>query len=90
MKPQNFVEESRQLGVVWYLIPLGWVAAALTAVFVMTHWPSAFSEAAAGATPHANEALSIMPGTGGESPVPSASSVFGDRSYEVVEHVEAF
>jgi ABC-type transport system involved in cytochrome c biogenesis permease subunit len=87
MAPNNVSKHSQELGVIWYVVPLGWVAIAVTSFVVLcnvSQLPSELESAqqsAQGTEPLA----SVL-----SEAVPTASSVFTQRAYDDVEHVQAF
>jgi hypothetical protein len=87
MRPKNFSKDSSEIGAIWYLIPLGWVAVAAVAFALIAHWPALF----AGTSEHESAAaLSVAPYASDDLSVPAASSVFTAPSYPATEHVQAF
>jgi ABC-type transport system involved in cytochrome c biogenesis permease subunit len=88
MAPNNVSKHRQELGVIWYVVPLGWVAIAVTSFVVLcnvSQLPSELTSAQQSAQGTAPVA-SIL----NEAPVPTASSVFTQRAYDKVEHVQAF
>jgi hypothetical protein len=89
MKPRNSQQHHREVGLVWYLIPLGWALAAVLAFAVLVIWPELFSHPLPPDT-GAIDAFSLLPSFAGEASVPDASRVFKEQPSPTVEHVQAF
>jgi hypothetical protein len=90
MKSRHFSKNSTELGIVWYLIPALWVVAAIAAFVILSGWPALLADPLPAESSTASTAVPVAPYSGGDPSLPSASSVFKDRPYEVSEHVDQF
>jgi hypothetical protein len=73
-----------ELGAVWYLLPASWMAIAAAGLMLLSFESPMPQESAAAPL------VSAAPFADTEFGVPSASSVFSARTWEVTEHVEQF
>jgi hypothetical protein len=89
MKPRNSQQHNREMGLVWYLIPLGWALAAVLAFAVLVIWPELFLHPLPTDT-GAIDAFSLLPSFGAELSVPDAGRVFKEQPSPAGEHVQAF
>lgn len=88
MKHHNSQQHRREIGLVWYLIPLGWALASVLAFAALVFWPELFSHPL---PPDAGiDAFTLLPFFGVEAAVPDAGRVPEDKPYQAVEHVQAF
>jgi hypothetical protein len=93
MAPKNVSQHGKELGTIWYVIPLGWVAIAIASFLVLSNSSALPTELAA-----AQEDASVVSASASaavherstEGSVPAASEVFTQRAYDPVEHVQAF
>lgn len=90
MKLHHFSRNTRELGIVWYLIPALWVLAALAGYVVLSSEPTLFAEPLPAQGSAATSALTLAPYSSSDSSVPDAATVFKNRPYEVSEHVDTF
>jgi uncharacterized membrane protein YdfJ with MMPL/SSD domain len=90
MKSRKSPQRRREIGLVPYLVPLGWTLAAVLAFVVLVTWPELFSQPLPPDAGSAAEAFSLMPLFGGQPSVPDASRVFTEQPSQAVEHVQAF
>jgi len=90
MKLPHFSKDSRELGIVWYLIPALWVFAALAGYVVLTFDPTVFAQSVKAQSSAATSALTLAPYPSSDFSVPDAATVFKDRPYEVSAHVDTF
>lgn len=90
MKPRNSQQHHREMGLVWYLIPLGWALAAVLAFAALVIWPERFSQPLPTDPGSAIDAFLLMPSFGGETAVPDASRALREQPSQAVEHVQAF
>jgi hypothetical protein len=88
MRHPHFSQDHDEIGTIWYLIPVMWLFIAAAGFAVLTYWPALVAEA--GQPGSASAASASAPYVSSDPSVPAAIGVFGDRSYEVVDHVEAF
>ena len=90
MKSRNSPPHRREIGLVPYLVPLGWTLAAILAFIVLVTWPELFSQPLPPDAGSAAEAFSLMPSLRGEPAVPDASRIFKEQPSQAVDHVQAF
>jgi hypothetical protein len=92
MAPKNVNQHGKELGAIWYVIPLGWVAIAVASFLVLSNSSVLPIELAAAPEDAAAVFASAPAAVGGrnEGSVPAASEVFTQRSYDSAEHVQAF
>jgi hypothetical protein len=82
--------DSKQLGVIWYLMPAVWIVAGIAGLVAISQWPAVLADQLQAQTAVASFASPLVPEASPEPSVPAASSVFTDHRWEASEHVAQF
>jgi hypothetical protein len=90
MQPRNFSKDMNEVGVVWFVIPMLWVVAAIAGLVIVSYWPTLLADPLPAESSTASNVSSVAPYASSDPSLPAAISVFKDRSYEVSEHVDTF
>jgi hypothetical protein len=86
MKSPHTSRKPRELGIVWYLIPVLWVVAAVGGFVTLSWWPVPLAES----LPAQSRADASAFPVSNDSSVPAAADVFKDRLRETSQHVDTF
>jgi hypothetical protein len=84
------LRDSKQLGLIWYLMPAVWVVAGIAGLLAVSQWPGLVADQVQAQTAAATLAFPLLPEANTELSVPAAGSVFTDRRWEVSEVVAQF
>jgi hypothetical protein len=90
MNSPSSPRKASEPGIVWFVIPAMWVAAAMAGLVILTYWPTLLADPLPPQGNPGSSSVEAAPQVSRDPSLPAASTVFKGRPHEVSEHVDQF